>query len=146
MKNDHNASLYTRLIRWSDEDECYIGSLPEICGNCCHGDTMDDVCKQLEEIAQEWVELAEQGKVTLSPPGSATCVAPSRYNDSATAPNAITSLRKNINVSQTAFATLLGVSRSTVAQWEQGRRNPDGAAARLLQIVEKHPKVLTELI
>lgn len=140
------AALYTRIIRWSDEDECYIGSLPEICGNCCHGDTPEEVCSQLDEIAQEWVDLAAAGKVTLAAPGSATCIAPSRYNDSASAPNAIATLRKHINVSQTAFATLLGVTRSTVAQWEQGRRKPDGAAARLLQIVEKNPKLLTETI
>lgn len=145
MKKKANlkASLYTRLIRWSEEDGCYIGSLPEICGNCCHGDTPDAVCKELDEIAQEWVDLAEAGKVTLSPPGSATCIAPSRYNDFATAPGAVASLRKRINVSQTAFAAMLGVTRSTVAQWEQGRRHPDGAAARLLQIAETNPQLFT---
>lgn len=136
------ARRYARLVYWSDEDQAYIGSLPEICGPCCHGDTIAAVSAELDEIAQEWVALAKEGKATLAAPGSATCIAPSRYNDTATAPGAVASLRKRINVSQTAFAAMLGVTRSTVAQWEQGRRRPDGAAARLLQLAEANPRLL----
>ncbi len=51
-------------------------------------------------------------------------------------------IRLNMNMSQGAFADLLGVSRRTVQQWEQGRRKPSGAARSLLQIAEKRPDVL----
>ena len=48
-------------------------------------------------------------------------------------------------LSQAAFAGLLGVSVRTLQEWEQGRKTPSGAAATLLKIAAKHPKVLNEL-
>lgn len=64
------ARRYARLVYWSDEDQAYIGSLPEICGPCCHGDTIAAVSAELDEIAQEWVALAKEGKATLAAPGT----------------------------------------------------------------------------
>jgi putative transcriptional regulator len=48
-------------------------------------------------------------------------------------------------LSQTAFATLLGVSVRTLQDWEQGRREPSGAAKTLFRVAELHPEVLQEL-
>ncbi len=39
-------------------------------------------------------------------------------------------------LSQNAFAELLGVSVRTLQDWEQGRREPCGAAKTLLKIAE----------
>ena len=39
----------------------------------------------------------------------------------------------------------MGVSVRTLQGWEQGRRNPSGAAATLLKIATRHPEVLIEL-
>jgi putative transcriptional regulator len=47
--------------------------------------------------------------------------------------------------SQAAFAKLLGVSVRTLQEWEQGRKVPSGAAATLLKVAARHPKVLKEL-
>jgi putative transcriptional regulator len=47
--------------------------------------------------------------------------------------------------SQAAFAKLLGVSVRTLQEWEQGRKIPSGAAALLLKVATRHPKVLKEL-
>ncbi|MDD4963564.1 MAG: type II toxin-antitoxin system MqsA family antitoxin [Gallionella sp.] len=49
-------------------------------------------------------------------------------------------------LSQSQFAGLLGVSVRTLQEWEQGRRQPSGAARTLLRVAEKHPEVLRELI
>lgn len=46
---------------------------------------------------------------------------------------------------QSAFAELLGVSVRTLQDWEQGRREPSGAAKSPLKIAEKHPEALIEL-
>lgn len=59
--------MYTRIIRWSREDGCYVGSLPEICGNCCHGDTVEAVCRQLDEIAEDWVGMEEPPPLPPTP-------------------------------------------------------------------------------
>ncbi len=40
----------------------------------------------------------------------------------------------------------LNVSAETVRAWEQGKREPDGAALRLLQIAEQHPEWIMETV
>ncbi|UAA37868.1 type II toxin-antitoxin system MqsA family antitoxin [Paraneptunicella aestuarii] len=54
-------------------------------------------------------------------------------------------IRKKMNLSQSAFAGLLGVSLRTLQDWEQGRRNPQGSAIALLRIAEQHPEVFSDL-
>jgi putative transcriptional regulator len=51
-------------------------------------------------------------------------------------------VRLKSGLSQAQFAAALGVSKRTLEQWEQGRREPSGAAKQLLKIVERHPEVL----
>ena len=53
--------------------------------------------------------------------------------------------RATVGMSQQEFAELLGVSPRTLQDWEQGRREPTGAARTLLQVAVKHPKVLREM-
>lgn len=48
-------------------------------------------------------------------------------------------------LSQSAFAVLLGVSVRTLQDWEQGRREPSGAAKTLFRVAEHHPEILQEL-
>lgn len=47
--------------------------------------------------------------------------------------------------SQSQFAQLLGISVRTLQEWEQGRRQPSGAAKTLLRVAENHPEYLREL-
>ncbi len=53
--------------------------------------------------------------------------------------------RLKSGLTQAQFALLLGVSRRTLEQWEQGRRQPSGAAKTLVRVAELHPEVLREL-
>ena len=57
----------------------------------------------------------------------------------------ITQARHNVKMSQPAFAKLMGVSVRTLQAWEQGKRNPSGAAKTLLRVAEKHPNILRQL-
>jgi putative transcriptional regulator len=54
-------------------------------------------------------------------------------------------VREKSGLSQAQFAAALGVSKRTLEQWEQGRREPTGAARTLLRIAELHPEVLLEI-
>lgn len=53
--------------------------------------------------------------------------------------------RQKVGMSQLDFALLLGVSARTLQDWEQGRREPTGAAKTLLRVAEKHPTILRRL-
>ena len=53
--------------------------------------------------------------------------------------------RASVGLSQQEFAILLGVSARTLQDWEQGRREPTGAAKTLLRVAVSHPEVLREL-
>jgi len=48
-------------------------------------------------------------------------------------------IRERLKLSQSAFASMMGVSVRTVQDWEQGRRTPKGPARSLLRIAEQNP-------
>ena len=52
------------------------------------------------------------------------------------------SIREQLGLSQNKFAKLLGISLSTLQNWEQGRRKPDGPAKVLLNIAANYPKAI----
>jgi putative transcriptional regulator len=60
--------------------------------------------------------------------------------------NDIVAARLKTGLSQSQFASALKISPRTLQQWEQGRRQPSGAAETLLKIVARHPDVLREVM
>ncbi len=50
--------------------------------------------------------------------------------------------RNKTGLSQSQFAALMGVSVRTLQGWEQGRKQPSGAARTLLAIASSNPKAL----
>jgi predicted HicB family RNase H-like nuclease len=62
---------YLKVVEWSEEDGCYIGSAPPIVGHCCHGVHEAEVLSQLQTIVEEWVEiLLVDGKPLPEPTAS----------------------------------------------------------------------------
>jgi len=57
----------------------------------------------------------------------------------------ITRARLKAGLTQAQFAALLGVSKRTLEQWEQGRREPSRAAKTLIRVAELHPEVLRKI-
>ena len=90
---------------------------------------MTDDCMTGEELGEKLLAAAReiaagQGEVVHSPAIAA---------------------RKALGLSQTEFARLLGVSVRTLQDWEQGRKQPSGAASTLLKVAAKHPDALLDV-
>ena len=62
------------------------------------------------------------------------------------APNEVAAARMKTGLSQAQFAKALHISARTLQEWEQGRRQPSGAAQALIQIAFRHPEVIAETL
>ena len=60
---------YTILIQWSEEDNCFVASLPEWGAFChTHGDTYEEALKNAQEVLELLIESSEEeGKVLPEP-------------------------------------------------------------------------------
>ena len=61
-------------------------------------------------------------------------------------PADIKSIRKKLDKSQSEFALMIGVSTSTLQNWEQGRRQPEGPARALLKIASENPEAVAQAL
>ncbi len=59
------ADKYHKIVEFSDEDNCYIGSIPGFLGPCCHGENELDVYNKLCQILGEWIEIHEEDEIPL---------------------------------------------------------------------------------
>lgn len=121
---------YNLIVEWSKEDECYIGTCPELFEGGCHGDSEDEVRNELILIASGVIDdLKKAGTLPLPSSRSArtTTALPARA-------------RTNLNQEQ--FAAAIGTSVATIKNWEQKRSSPKGAARTLLRLIELEPKTI----
>jgi predicted RNase H-like HicB family nuclease len=59
---------YVKIVEWSEEDHCFIGSCPELLLGGCHGSDAKKVFAELCQIVDETIRLYEQdGKPLPSP-------------------------------------------------------------------------------
>ena len=86
-------------------------------------------------IARGKVQPAAVRTVTMR--NAVTVPEPPQYTG-----ESIKSIRLQMGCSQPVFAAVLSTSVDTIRSWEQGRREPDGASRRLLQIAERNPGAL----
>ncbi len=92
-----------------------------------------------EELFEELLESIKQGGAILR--GE---MKPSRVFEY-DRPN-VRSIRDQYGLSQAKFANMLGISVSTLRNWEQGRRKPEGAARVLLRVAAKHPDAVLNVV
>ncbi|MBC8344878.1 MAG: type II toxin-antitoxin system HicB family antitoxin [Candidatus Marinimicrobia bacterium] len=59
---------YLKIVEWSEEDQCYVGSVPGWLGPCCHGDNEEKVYKELCQVVDEWVDIYKEDNQQLPQP------------------------------------------------------------------------------
>ena len=62
------GAKYVKLVEWSEQDGCFIGSCPELFYGGCHGDEPQVVFEELCQIVEETVELYKQDGKPLPAP------------------------------------------------------------------------------
>ena len=61
-------------------------------------------------------------------------------------PQDIRAIRIGLDKSQAEFARMIGVSVSTLQNWEQGRRQPEGPARALLRVTAENPHAVAHAL
>jgi hypothetical protein len=64
------SACYVKIVEWSPEDQCFVGSCPGLLYGGCHGPDEKAVFSELCEIVEEIVELYKRDGKALPPPTS----------------------------------------------------------------------------
>ncbi len=64
------SSRYVKIVEWSEEDQCFVGSCPGLLYGGCHGDNEQDVFSELCRIVEETVNLYRRDGRSLPSPTS----------------------------------------------------------------------------
>jgi predicted RNase H-like HicB family nuclease len=62
------SAHYVKIIEWSDQDQCYVGSCPGLFYGGCHGDDERQVFAELCGMVDEMIALYHQDQKSLPPP------------------------------------------------------------------------------
>ena len=80
----NQAAKYVKIVEWSEEDKCFVGSCPGLFYGGCHGSDEKAVFAELCEIVQETIQVYESAGRPLPPVTSghdwANAIAPTGTN------------------------------------------------------------------
>jgi predicted RNase H-like HicB family nuclease len=62
-----DSARYAKIVEWSEEDQCYIGSCPPLFYGGCHGDNEQTVFENLCQMVEEIIELYRIDNKPLPP-------------------------------------------------------------------------------
>ncbi len=62
------SALYAKIVEWSEEDHCFVGSAPGLVYGGCHGPDEKEVFAELCRIVDEAIELYQKEGKPLPPP------------------------------------------------------------------------------
>ena len=51
------SDRYLKLVEWSEEDQCYVGTCPGLMLGGVHGDDEGTVYEELCRVVDEWIEI-----------------------------------------------------------------------------------------
>lgn len=96
---------------------------------------------EIEKGRKKPARLSRHKMITARAAEAADVAPPPRYSA-----DDVRHIRTRIGVSQAVFARAIGKSSDTIKAWEQGRRDPDGSARRLLELADRFPREFSLLV
>ena len=51
---------YLKIVEWSEEDQCYVGTCPGLMLGGVHGNNETKVYKELCQAVEEWIEIYQE--------------------------------------------------------------------------------------
>ena len=63
----NRGAYYVKIVKWSEEDQCFVGSCPGLFYGGCHGQDEKQVFSELCEIVEEMMALYQQDGKPLPP-------------------------------------------------------------------------------
>jgi predicted RNase H-like HicB family nuclease len=63
-----NTKRYSMIIQWSDEDQAYIVTVPELPGCITHGNTYEEAARQGQDAIESWIMVALADNDPVPPP------------------------------------------------------------------------------
>jgi len=68
-----DSARYAKIVEWSEEDQCYVGSSPGLLYGGCHGDDEKAVFDELCRIVEDVIALyRSEGRPCRQPPPART--------------------------------------------------------------------------
>lgn len=61
------SAHYAKIVEWSDDDQCYVGSAPGLIYGGCHGDDEQEVFAELCRMVEDAIDLYHQDGKPLPP-------------------------------------------------------------------------------
>lgn len=61
------STRYVKIVEWSEADNCYVGSCPNLVYGGCHGDDEQQVFNELCLIVEEIIQLYKTDNKPLPP-------------------------------------------------------------------------------
>ena len=54
------SDQFLKIVEWSEEDQCYVGSCPGLMLGGVHGDDEAKVYRELCKVVEEWIRICEE--------------------------------------------------------------------------------------
>ena len=62
------SARYAKIVEWSEEDQCFVGSCPGLFYGGCHGNDENEVFAKTCDLVEEMLDLYRREGRTLPPP------------------------------------------------------------------------------
>ena len=59
------SNHYLKIVEWSEEDQCYVGTCPGLMRGGIHGADEAKVYKELCQAVEEWIEIYQEDREPL---------------------------------------------------------------------------------